>query len=258
MESGSMGRTLVISYLGKSGNPADPYAFDAQLSDNGGFTDLPGQATPNQGGRYAGRCSSASRSPACSPAPPSGASRRLGEAVTRPGPVVAAPAGAQRQPRLPTSTWPELAFPAGTTFSGLALQSWGWTYHVPALTVTSIRVIHGKRVTDTRCTRRRTGPTPRTTAPASSPATGRSTAGNPATRGPGRSRPPRPTTEGTPMPAITQTRKEMKAERRPTGLAPDRHRRPVRHRPAVRQRPAPRLRRGRRRRREPPRLAVGE
>ena len=51
-------------------------------------------------------------------------------------------------PAYATSTWPELAFPAGTTFSGLALQSWGWTYHVPALTVTTIKVIHGKNVAD--------------------------------------------------------------------------------------------------------------
>lgn len=51
-------------------------------------------------------------------------------------------------PAYATSTWPALAFPAGTTFSGLSLQSWGWTYHVPALTATTIKVIHGKKVTE--------------------------------------------------------------------------------------------------------------
>lgn len=60
----SMGRTLVISYLGKSGNPADPYAFDAQLSDNGGFTDLPGQATRTRAAGTPARSSSRSRWPA--------------------------------------------------------------------------------------------------------------------------------------------------------------------------------------------------
>jgi hypothetical protein len=36
----------------------------------------------------------------------------------------------------PTSTFPELAFPAATTFAGPGLFDWGWTYQVPAHVVT--------------------------------------------------------------------------------------------------------------------------
>ena len=38
-------------------------------------------------------------------------------------------------PAYASPTWPELAFPAGTTFSGVTKAGFGYYYHVPAKTV---------------------------------------------------------------------------------------------------------------------------
>jgi len=47
-------RVLELTYQGKTGPAGFPYAYTAQLVDNGTFLDKPGQFTPNQGGHDAG------------------------------------------------------------------------------------------------------------------------------------------------------------------------------------------------------------
>ena len=87
-------------------------------------TDL-GAYTPNQGGAYAGEVihgqvtgpmSGRASFEFTASKPISNHARNLG--------VPAAAFGAYGS----TSTWYELAFPAGTTFGGLGIGNWGWTY----------------------------------------------------------------------------------------------------------------------------------
>ena len=150
----SFTRKLTLTYLGKSGDPAHPYAYTAYLADDGGFTDLPGQLTPNQGGRYAGTV--------LKPVQVAGsmtgyAQWNVFDASTKAvrGLVPTSLRGLtlNANSAYATSTWPELAFQSGTTFAGVNLGSWDWGYHVPALTVTSVRIVHGHKVTVRRVLR---------------------------------------------------------------------------------------------------------
>jgi hypothetical protein len=138
----SFARTLTVNYLGKvtpaqiAANPAlatTPYIFNAQVSDQGTFRDIPGALTPDQGGRDAGKV----LKPVQVSGPMSGggqwgvfyASNRahngLVPTVLR-GPVL--------NELYPSSTWPELAFPAGTTFSGLAESYYDYNYQAVPFT----------------------------------------------------------------------------------------------------------------------------
>jgi hypothetical protein len=145
-------RTLHIQYLGKSSNPAyakTPYMYTATISDSGTFVNLPDQLAPNQGGRYLGEVMKpnqvagsmtgsgqfslfyASAKDAKGLVP-----RTLNSFALNANPAYASPA------------WPQLAFPAGTTFSGVNEVGFGYYYHVPALTVTHVtyKWVHGKKV----------------------------------------------------------------------------------------------------------------
>ena len=142
-------RTLVVSYLGTSTDPAlaaTPYEYSATIADAGTFVNLPGQLTPNQGGHNAGRVMQpnqvagtmtgggqfgvfyASAKDARGLVP-----SRLGSFTLNANPAYASP------------VWPELAFPAGTTFAGLNESWYAYDYNVPAKTVVTITYKLGER-----------------------------------------------------------------------------------------------------------------
>lgn len=139
-----MTRTADVFYLGKSTDPAlatTPYMYWGQLKDVGTFRNLPGQLAPNQGGKHAGQL------------------MRLGQVS---GPMAGTAqfglfyASAKAHNGLaptflkgtvnasyPTSSWLVNLFPAGTTFSGMALTTWDWQYHA----VPKVKVVNGHKVT---------------------------------------------------------------------------------------------------------------
>jgi hypothetical protein len=121
----TMTRTLTITETGHNG---PGYAYTATVSDTGTFKTISGAYTPNQGppstgkriqgtvqGSVAGTAQysfTASKLPASSP--------NLGVPNTE--------NGAPGTPAETTSSWYELAFPAGTTFGGTGIGNWSWTY----------------------------------------------------------------------------------------------------------------------------------
>jgi hypothetical protein len=152
-------RDLQVFYLGKSTDPAHaqaPYMFTAQLKDQGTFRDLPGQLTPNQGGKNAGKVLKTGQVSG----PMSGygqwatfyASQKPhnGLAPTHLGKSVA------NLPAYASSTWPELVFPAGTVFTGPDGQqasamnelAWGYQYSAVPFTKWIVKTVHGKPVLD--------------------------------------------------------------------------------------------------------------
>lgn len=149
----SFTRTLTVNYLGKvtpaqiAANPAlatTPYIYNAQLSDQGSFRDLPGQLTPNQGGHNAGRV--------LKPVQVSGPMSGYGQfgvfyasAKAHNGLVPTALRGSINS-AYPSSTWPELAFPAGTTFSGVSESGYDYNYQAVPFTKYIVKVVNGKRV----------------------------------------------------------------------------------------------------------------
>jgi hypothetical protein len=162
-----MVRTLTINPLGVvtpamvTANPAlapvlGYHIYNASLADKGGFLDIPGAYTPNQGGRDLGKV--------LKPVQVAGTFTGFGDfGVFYASSKVNSPhsyanlgvpiqlRGAQNLAD-PSSTWPELAFPAGTTFVGLTEFDWGYTYTVPGTVRTVVihgvkHVIHGKAQT---------------------------------------------------------------------------------------------------------------
>jgi hypothetical protein len=149
-------RTLTVSYLGKvtpaqiAADPAlaaTPYEFNAQVSDTGTFKDIPGAFTPNQGGRNLGRV--------LKPGQVTGTMTGYGQWSVFYASAKDARGLAPRQLNgtalnalYPSATWPELAFPAGTAFSGVNEASYGYDYTVPAATVTRItyKWVNGHKV----------------------------------------------------------------------------------------------------------------
>lgn len=136
----SMGRKVTITYLGKAGPAGTPYQYEATVTDAGTFKTIPGQLTPNQGGRYAGTVEPATQ---ITGSITGGGDYSLDASAKVNSPrtwanlgVPTALRGLTQNGLYPTGTWPELAFPAGTTFAGPGLFNWGWTYKVPAKTVT--------------------------------------------------------------------------------------------------------------------------
>lgn len=140
-------RTLALTYLGKSKDPAHataPYMYSATLTDsNGSFKDIPFAYTPNQGGRDLGKV----LKPTQVGGPMSGfgdfglfysSAKANNPHVFANEGVPVRLRGVTQNGEYPSSTWPELAFPAGTTFNGLNESWWGYTYQVPATTHTVV------------------------------------------------------------------------------------------------------------------------
>jgi hypothetical protein len=125
-------RTLQLHYLGKSTDPAHataPYMYWAQVNDLGTFKDMPGAFTPDQGGNDLGKV----LKPTQVTGPMSGygtwnvfySSAKANKAFV----PVRIPASQNGNPAYASPVWPELAFPAGTTFSGLNETTYDYTYH---------------------------------------------------------------------------------------------------------------------------------
>jgi hypothetical protein len=155
--TGPMVRTMTLDYLGKVtpaqvlADPAlaaTPYMYDAQLADHATLVTIPGAFTPNQGGRDAGLT--------LRPIQETGTMTGFGDfglfysSVRANSPHTYLNSGVPSNLRgpaqnslYPSATWPELAFPAGATFSGVNESWWGYFYTVPG--TSHIVTIHGVR-----------------------------------------------------------------------------------------------------------------
>jgi hypothetical protein len=164
----TMTRTLAVTSLGKvtitpamvtANSALAPYLgqvmyqYDATLHDVGTFKDIPGQLTPNQGGRYLGDV----LKPTQVSGPMSGygdfglfySTAKVNSPRTFANEGVPIRLKNGQNTAYPSYTWPELAFPAGTSFVGVNEFDFGYVYQVPA-TVRTV-VIHGvKHVIRTR------------------------------------------------------------------------------------------------------------
>ena len=130
----SMTRAVTITLTG--GSPG-AYTFTATLKDKGSFTAIKGAKTPNQGGSYAGdTIKSAVTGRMAGYADFSFTASALPSTAPNAG-VPAAENDHGATPADSTSTWYELAFPAGTHFGGAGIGAWSWTYKATVVTVTS-------------------------------------------------------------------------------------------------------------------------
>ena len=118
----TMTRTLVITRTG--GTPGD-YTYTATLTDEGEFVTIKGAQAPNQAPSYAGEVIR-SRSAGII----QGYADFAFTASTLPSSSLVPKAENDHGtvPADSTSTWYELAFPAGTVFGGPGIGNWGWTY----------------------------------------------------------------------------------------------------------------------------------
>lgn len=133
----SMTRSITII---RTGGVPGAWTFTARLADRGSFTTIKGALTPNQGGSYAGDVIKsqvtgrlkgwADFSFTASSLPNSGWNAGV--------PLAENDHGAN--PADSTSTWYELAFPAGTTFGGAGIGDWSWKYDATVRTTTSQKV----------------------------------------------------------------------------------------------------------------------
>lgn len=117
----TMARILTITQTG--GSPG-AWKFTARLTDEGSFTTIKGALAPNQGGSYAGQTEKASVTGILN-----GSADFAFTASNLP--TARVPAFENDHGNVPsdsTSTWYELAFPAGTIFGGPGIGNWGWTY----------------------------------------------------------------------------------------------------------------------------------
>ena len=133
------GRTLTIDYLGKSTDPAmaaTPYMYTASVSDTGTFANIPLALAPNQGGSHLGQV--------MKPNQVTGTMNGYGQfslfyasAKDARGLVPRALTSftVNANPAYASPVWPELAFPAGTTFAQVNETAYGYDYNVPALKV---------------------------------------------------------------------------------------------------------------------------
>jgi hypothetical protein len=150
-------RDLEVFYLGEStdqAHAAAPYMYYATVTDMGTFRDLPGQLTPNQGGNDAGRVLRTGQV--------TGAMTGYGEwtlfYASQRAHNGLAPAllgsSTSNLPAYASVTWPELAFPAGTVFTGPDGQtsdamneiSWGYDYQAVPFTKYVVKTVNGKQV----------------------------------------------------------------------------------------------------------------
>lgn len=143
----TMQRTLSLNYLGKSTDPAHaatPFMYNAQIQDKGTFRDIPGAFTPDQGGRFLGKH--------LRPVQVSGPMSGYGQfglfyasAKAHNGLVPTALRGNAVNALYPSSTWPELAFPSGTTFSGVNEAAYDYSYSAVPTVKYVVKMVNGKR-----------------------------------------------------------------------------------------------------------------
>ena len=114
-------RVMTIKLTGQSGGV---YSYTSTVHDAGSFTAIPGAYTPNQGSPFAGQTiAGPDRGWVGGMAQYSFTATSLPTAGPNAGvPVLVS--GDQGS----TSAWYEQAFPAGTTFGGNGIGTWGWTY----------------------------------------------------------------------------------------------------------------------------------
>ena len=133
----TFGRALTITETGSTGTaPAITYDFTATLKDTGLFTTIKGAWTPNQSAPYAGDVIKSRVTGAMD-----GYADFTFTASKLPSslPNLGIPPFEDDHGLVPadsTSTWYELAFPAGTTFGGTGLGDWSWKYDASVKTVT--------------------------------------------------------------------------------------------------------------------------
>lgn len=127
-------RTITITRTG--GGPG-AYTYTAKLTDTRGtFVTIKGALTPNQGGTCAGDViKSRVEGNLNGSADFTFTASRLPDAGLNAG-VPAAENDHGNTPADSTSTWYELAFPAGTTFGGAGIGHWSWTYKAVVFTFT--------------------------------------------------------------------------------------------------------------------------
>ncbi len=131
----SFTRSITIT---RTGGTPGAYTYTATLTDSRGtFRTIQGALTPNQGGSYAGDViksqvggtmnGTADFTFTASSLPSSRANAGVPAAENDHG----------NTPADSTSTWYELAFPAGTTFGGAGIGHWSWTYSAVVVTFTN-------------------------------------------------------------------------------------------------------------------------
>jgi hypothetical protein len=146
-------RTLTLTYQGKTGPAAFPYAYTAQVSDKGTFLDLPGQLTPNQGGHNLGKVLRPVQ--VAGTMTGSGYYAEFFSSVKANSPHSFYNLGVEIAENdhgsvtglnfHPSSTWPAQAFPAGAAFSvPLSEIQFDYVYTVPAYNTT--KVVNGHQV----------------------------------------------------------------------------------------------------------------
>jgi hypothetical protein len=130
-------RDLSITETGSTGTgPATVYDFTATVKDAGAFTTIKGAETPNQGPGYAGDIiKSKVTGPMTGYADFTFTATALPSSLPNLG-VASNENDHGTAPSDSTSTWYELAFPAGTTFGGTGIGDWSWTYDATVKTVT--------------------------------------------------------------------------------------------------------------------------
>ena len=120
-------RTLTITRTG--GTPGD-WTFTATLADTGSFTTVKGAQTPNQAPPWTGDTIRAAVTGSMTGyADFSFTASNLPSTALNAG-VARAENDHGAVPADSTSTWYELAFPAGTVFGGAGIGDWSWTYNV--------------------------------------------------------------------------------------------------------------------------------
>jgi hypothetical protein len=143
-------RTLDLYYLGKSTNTAmaaTPFMYWAKVTDTGTFRNLPGQLAPNQGGKYAGVQMKAGQVSG----PVAGAGQWgvfYASAKAERGLAPRMLKGNALNAQYPSATWPELAFPVGTTFSGVNESAYDYLYQAVPFTKYVVKTVHGQPVLD--------------------------------------------------------------------------------------------------------------
>ena len=133
----TFGRALTITETGSTGTgPSTVYDFTATLKDTGTFTTIKGAQTPNQGPGYTGDLVKSKVTGTLDGyADFSFTASALPSSLPNLG-IVTHENDHGLVPSDSTSTWYELAFPAGTTFGGAGIGDWSWKYGADVKTVT--------------------------------------------------------------------------------------------------------------------------